>query len=194
MSNFPRNKNQEFIENVFTCYKMFLRRFSTNFKFPWHTVLGWKTIKCKCFERECSYFLGSWLSLKFNSNHCSSSLFSMLKCITRRILNLMPSCVKASWKQKCFYIQTLSIVVIHGVVANFSKNYSFSPSIFLSWKYLLSTYFLLKWMFYVLTQAHISYFSFYQCSTLFRKLFFLQSFNTSPYMCFWHQAGYYLEL
>ena len=102
MSNFPRNTNQEFIENVFTCYKMFLRRFSTNFKFPWHTVLGWKTIKCKCFERECSYFLGSWLSLKFNSNHCSSSFYSMLKCITRRILNLMPSCVKSKFKTKMF--------------------------------------------------------------------------------------------
>ena len=49
----------------------------------------------------------------------------------------------------------------------------------------LNTYFQhfpLKWMFYVLTQAHISYFSFYQCSTLFRKLFFLQSFNTSIYV------------
>ena len=64
--------------------------------------------------------------------------------------------------------------VIHTVVANLSKHifspYPFKPNTYFQ-------HFLLKWMFYVLTQAHISYFSFYQCSTLFRKLFFFQSFT-----------------
>ena len=88
-----------------------------------------KTIERKCcLEKAYSHFIWSWLSLKFNLNHCSSSLHSMLKCVTKKILNLMLSCERKTSK-KCFNTQSFCLVVIHTVVANLSEHNSFSPSI-----------------------------------------------------------------
>ena len=130
MSNFPRNTNQEFIENVFTCYKMFLLHFFEKLLLSSTHSSQIKTIERKCcLEKAYSHFIWSWLSLKFNLNHCSSSLHSMLKCVTRKILNLMLSCESKNFKKNVFNTQSFFLVVIHTVVANLSEHNSFSPSI-----------------------------------------------------------------
>ena len=116
----------------------------------------------------------SWLSLKFNLKHCANISNTMFGCVTTKIRNSSQAlrCLnKISWNKDLPYHHDTYCS------CKFLGNTSFLLSLsFQAITHTLNIFFL-KWMFYVLTQAHISYFSFYQCSTLFTKLFFLQSFT-----------------